>query len=272
MLEHLHETEIHTKETPPVIYRGSSDIKKGWNALRQHGFFQGFVLIYQAVCDRLAPRYARWDGRRFDRKHNVQTTGNMYLPDLTVKSSQKDQSYPYEPTPVKVITLLLSSLRDDFSDFSLVDLGSGKGRVLLIASNFNFKSIVGVEFAEELHKIAQNNINLYRHPLRQCHQIETVCMDAAQFTFPEDKCVIFFSNPFKKELLLSILKRIEKAYLSSPRKIYIVFYNPRHVSKTRDEILTQFPWLRRRENLKRISKYPSFMTSHCDYAIYESKV
>jgi hypothetical protein len=46
-------------------------------------------------------------------------------------------------------------------DFTFIDLGSGKGRALLMASAYPFKRIIGVEFMPELHRVAQENIRKY---------------------------------------------------------------------------------------------------------------
>ncbi len=39
----------------------------------------------------------------------------------------------------------------DFEKFTFVDLGAGKGRIMLLASNFPFQRVLGVEFVPELH-------------------------------------------------------------------------------------------------------------------------
>jgi hypothetical protein len=43
-------------------------------------------------------------------------------------------------------------------DFTVIDFGSGKGRALIVASECPFRRIIGVEFALELHRDAQQNI------------------------------------------------------------------------------------------------------------------
>jgi len=56
---------------------------------------------------------------------------------------------------------MLEALRQqagDFHDFIFIDLGSGKGRTLLMASDYPFRRIVGVELLLALHQIAQENL------------------------------------------------------------------------------------------------------------------
>ena len=56
----------------------------------------------------------------------------------------------------------------DFRDFIFIDLGSGKGRALLMASDYPFRRIVGVELLPQLHRAAQDNLTKYRSETQQC--------------------------------------------------------------------------------------------------------
>jgi hypothetical protein len=52
-------------------------------------------------------------------------------------------------------------LNIDPRNFTFIDFGSGKGRVLLIAAGLPFKAVVGIEFSRELHEIAVQNISRF---------------------------------------------------------------------------------------------------------------
>jgi hypothetical protein len=43
-----------------------------------------------------------------------------------------------------------SVLPKDLSDFTFVDIGSGKGSILFYACRYDFRRVLGVEFAENL--------------------------------------------------------------------------------------------------------------------------
>jgi tRNA1(Val) A37 N6-methylase TrmN6 len=78
------------------------------------------------------------------------------------------------PTHPKLVYRILNLLNPEPGRYDFVDFGSGKGRVLLIASQFPFCQVIGVEFDRRLHAIAQENIRLFDGP-RQCHRdIRTV--------------------------------------------------------------------------------------------------
>ena len=73
------------------------------------------------------------------------------------------------------------------------DYGSGKGRVLMLAAEYPFKRIVGVEFAKSLHDISQENVATLGS---EAGRIETFHADATEFDPPTDPLVLYFFHPF----------------------------------------------------------------------------
>lgn len=164
--------------------------------------------------------------RRFDRKHHVDTAGITQLADLTCDSGNKEHGVWYEPTPLRTLKCVFSSLPADVSDLTFIDFGSGKGRTLLYASNYNFRRIIGVEFAKELHTVAEANIRTYRSAAQKCSAITSLCMDAVKFSLPEENIVLYFFHPFREEVMRHVLDNVEQSYRRSPRKIVLLYYHP----------------------------------------------
>jgi hypothetical protein len=108
-------------------------------------------------------------------------------------------------------------------DFTFIDLGSGKGRVLLMASDYPFKRIIGVEFMPELHRAAQKNIASYSNDRRQCRQIGSLCMDARDFQFPLEPLVMYLFNPFSEPTFARVLENLRRSVEQSPRPVYIAY-------------------------------------------------
>jgi hypothetical protein len=121
---------------------------------------------------------------------------------------------------------MFSTLPGDLSDFVFIDFGSGKGRTLVYASNFNFKRIIGVEFTRELHDVAVRNFASLRSPTQRCFDLTSVCADAATFNLPEDNCVLYFFHPFRAEVMARVLAHIEDSYRRHPRKLILLYYHP----------------------------------------------
>ena len=121
-------------------------------------------------------------------------------------------------------------------DFTFIDLGSGKGRVLLMAADYPFKRIIGVEFMPELHRAAQENIAGYSSDRQRL--IESVCMDARDFEFPPEPLVAYLFNPFSESTFVAVLKNVRQSVEQSPRPVYIAYRFTEF-----DPLLAQAEWL-----------------------------
>ena len=133
----------------------------------------------------------------------------------------------YEGTRPRLFHRIINSLNVDCREFVFLDLGSGKGRALLLASHYPFKRVIGVEYESRLHEIAGMNARIYCHSQQKTQQIETVCGDAAAFSLPTEPLIIYMYNPFKASILSQVLDNI-KASLEQPRQILIIYQNPLH--------------------------------------------
>jgi SAM-dependent methyltransferase len=116
--------------------------------------------------------------------------GRTYLSDLNIPRPNWIYGNDYSGIAPERFFAILSSLNLRFEDFTFIDFGSGKGRALLLASEFPFKRIIGVEFSPELHAIAQRDIERYNSAGQKCKSIESVCSDFTMRTSPRfmDAC------------------------------------------------------------------------------------
>jgi hypothetical protein len=133
---------------------------------------------------------------------------------------------PYQPTDPTLFREMMANLPIALDTFTFIDLGSGKGRTLLMASEYPFRKIVGVELIAELHGAAEENIRAYHSATQRCVQIESVLADAREFEFPNEPLVLFLFNPLPESGLFSVLRRLEKSLGEAPRPVWIVYHNP----------------------------------------------
>ncbi|MFZ0417372.1 MAG: class I SAM-dependent methyltransferase [Candidatus Sulfotelmatobacter sp.] len=137
---------------------------------------------------------------------------------------------PYQPTEAalfhEMIAALSAQARFDFRDFIFIDLGSGKGRTLLMASDYPFRRIVGVELLPALNYAAQENLSKYRSESQKCFAIESICGDATEFAFPAEPTVLFLFNPFPEAGLKRVIANLEQSLREHPRTVYLLYHNP----------------------------------------------
>jgi histone methylation protein DOT1 len=168
--------------------------------------------------------------RYFDWRHGVRTCGDAKLADLTLVGNNADHGVFYHAAHPKFLFEVFSSLEIDYPSSTFVDLGSGKGRALLVASEFPFAEIIGVEFAAELHAIASENIRRYRSATQKCRNVSSVNLDAAEFEFPLTPLVLYLFNPFRPAVLTPLLQRLQRSLDSHPRDVTLIYAAPFHAS------------------------------------------
>ena len=111
------------------------------------------------------------------------------------------------------------------SDFSFVDLGSGMGRAVLLASQFPFRAAIGVEINPALARIARKNLALWRAAGRALAPARILCRDAVEFEFPAGPCVAFLFNPFRAPVLRRIVASWSSNFAGRARQLDILYVN-----------------------------------------------
>lgn len=165
----------------------------------------------------------------FDTTRHVQTSGLVAVPDASKVVGEIRDSYVYGAVRVANAHAALRDLPiSDFSQYTFVDMGSGKGRMLFVAAEYPFRKVIGVEFSNDRHAEALENIKRYRYSGQRCSAIESVHADAAEFEFPDGNLVIYMFNPFGPEVMRQMLANLERSIEAHPRHVVVVMLWPDH--------------------------------------------
>lgn len=189
----------------------------------------------------LAPRLARGlvhrlifrpvDGR-LDRLIGANTDGKVSAADLAVGGPNGRFGLEYAATPGLLFQMMVASLRIDPRRYSFVDVGSGKGRLVCLASLLPFRQVFGVEFSRVLHEAASANVAaLAAAGAARCPDTRCLHMDATEFAVPTTDCVVFLYNPFLEPVLTRVVENLRASHARHGQKIFVIYYNPqqRHV-------------------------------------------
>ena len=133
---------------------------------------------------------------------------------------------PYQATDPDLFREMMASLPDDLTSFVFIDIGSGKGRALLMASDYPFKKILGVELLPDLNRVALQNIRDYKSATQQCGSIDSVCADARVFEFPPDPLVVYLFNPLPEDGLVGLMHHLSESIVRNPREVWVLYHNP----------------------------------------------
>jgi hypothetical protein len=162
----------------------------------------------------------------FDQLHGIETSKRVHLTDLKIDSPNWIYADGYWPTPPEVFHEALAGLSSQYEKLTFIDFGSGKGRVLLMASEYPFRKIIGVEFASELHNIAQQNISRYQSATQKCRDITTICADFTQFSIPPEPLFLFLYNPSSQEITAGLANNIARSLKEHPRELWVFYVTP----------------------------------------------
>ena len=162
--------------------------------------------------------------KAYDWRHRVDTAGAAQIENLTVLGCNGRHAVQYEPVFPSDFKSAIDNLDIDYSKFTFIDFGSGKGRALFLASELPFKRIIGVEFAKELHDIATRNIQSYRSRSQHCFDVTSMHVDAAEFQFPPEQLFLYFNNPFTESVMQRVIGNIVGSVEVIPREVYVMCY------------------------------------------------
>jgi SAM-dependent methyltransferase len=175
----------------------------------------------------------------FDTTRHVQTSGLVARPPASKIVGEIRDSHIYGAVRVANAHAALRDLPlggaeglgaggGGFSQYTFIDMGSGKGRVLFVAAEYPFRKVIGVEFSNALHDDAVANLKRYKFSGRRCADIEPVHVDARDFEFPDDNLVIYLFNPFGPEVMERMLANLERSLEKHPRHAIVVMLWPDH--------------------------------------------
>jgi SAM-dependent methyltransferase len=176
--------------------------------------------VRDSLPDRKRQRYGDVD---FDWQYRVNTTSGgvgwrARLIGLLTSS--------YQPMEQELFCEMLNGLGIDYSGFTFIDIGSGKGRALLMASAYPFRRILGIELLPELNEIAKDNIRRFANREQRCENVETICGDATAFEFPAEPLVVYLFHPLPEAGFLRVIDNIQWSWREHRRTVWVVYANP----------------------------------------------
>jgi SAM-dependent methyltransferase len=160
--------------------------------------------------------------RAFERRHGLETLAIEKLDGLTISGGERAHGFYYEGMRMLPLRRLFAELRLHVPpDAALVDLGCGKGKVLLAAAEAGVAKIRGVEFAHELCDQARANWAVFQARTGNSALVEVIESDAGVYRFQADESLFFLFNPFDEVVLDRVLTNLSESIAEHPRRAYI---------------------------------------------------
>ena len=175
--------------------------------------------------------------RYHEHRLGIDTAGTIAMAELGI---DKPAHREYGPTPFRDFQAMFDRLPIRPGQDVMIDYGSGKGRVLILAAGYPFRRIIGIEFSPALNAIATANIETAR-PQLVCTDVTTVVTDAREYVVPPDVTVAYFNNPFDRWIFDEVLVQLRASLTAHPRRLHVVLNCPPE-SKL-PEAVAQCGWL-----------------------------
>jgi SAM-dependent methyltransferase len=150
------------------------------------------------------------------------TSGNIPLSTTSFDRAKLHNATGYGPVNAWAFRRLLNDLNLPKSSH-FADLGCGMGRACLLAAEYGFEKVTGVELAPELCTIARENVAKWRKHQYQMPPVEILEMDVLDFGERADADIFFMFRPFSLDFLLTVLRTLVKRAGSKKRKIVIIY-------------------------------------------------
>jgi hypothetical protein len=172
----------------------------------------------------------------FDQIHGVETSGLVPAANLVTGHPNDEHVTAYYGVAPSILRTLIDLWRETppshpIHSYTFVDIGAGKGRAMLVASELPFRQVIGIELNPAMVNTARQNLTLWQ----QSHTTDTTAprlapiqlleQDALTFDFPQTPTLAFLFHPFEAPVLKQLLRRIEAQYANRPGTLDILYVN-----------------------------------------------
>ena len=213
----------------------------------------------------------------FDHRYGVDTDGLIYADAAAEGHAGARHNAGYYATAPSLFHGAMELWRATLTgtgyareDYALVDIGCGKGRVLMMAAAYPFREMVGVELNPALARVARKNLKKFRRrrpashphlksemwgtlwnwmqwvpqvsilrPGRLGPRVQILEGDALTAPLPDGPLALFYFNSFEQEMMEMWLARLGKIARARTHPLDLIYIHPEF-----DALVRQVPGMR----------------------------
>ena len=169
----------------------------------------------------------------FDAEHGLETSGLISGRELASGHAHDLHSTAYYGIAPSIFKSAVArwaestaGARLGIEQYVFVDLGAGKGRAVLLASEYPFRAVVGVELNADLAAMAESNARRWQELHRARCEIGIVNQDATEFVWPAAPLLVFLFNPFGRPVLAKVLQNLKRQADRTGQPVDLLYINP----------------------------------------------
>ncbi len=159
----------------------------------------------------------------FDQIHGVDTSGLVPAKHLVTGHANDEHVTAYYGVAPSILRTLIGRWRETvpphpISSYTFIDIGAGKGRGIMVASEFPFRRVIGVELNPALAAVARENVMRWNAmhagdpTAERVAPIEVLEQDALQLELPPGPVLLFLFHPFEAPVLKALTRSIETQF------------------------------------------------------------
>ncbi|WP_394839414.1 class I SAM-dependent methyltransferase [Pendulispora rubella] len=165
-------------------------------------------------------------GNAFDASFGIETTEPVAVTPRDFVDGSHASAIWYFPSLPEVFASVMRTLDVRAEDFTFVDIGCGKGRVLVMAGQWPFRQVLGVEASTAVSRVARKNLG----KVASRTAMGVITGNALSFEMPPGDLLLYLYNPFSKfEAYVEFLRHLEDSLRREPRRVVLVYVCPVHV-------------------------------------------
>lgn len=172
----------------------------------------------------------------FDQIHGVETSGLVPAANLVTGHPNDEHVTAYYGVAPSILRALIELWRETpppepIHSYTFIDIGAGKGRAMLVASELPFRQVIGIELNPAMAAIASQNIGYWQQShaaditAQRLAPIQLLQQDALTFDFPSTPTLVFLFHPFEAPVLKQLLRRIETRFAKRSGNLDILYVN-----------------------------------------------
>jgi SAM-dependent methyltransferase len=165
----------------------------------------------------------------FDARWGTDTESELTPAEAQMPADRRTAATMYLPTLDRDLDAMLEGLAWPealIKSSTFVDIGSGKGRVVLLAAMRRFREVIGVELSPVLHAVAERNLARVEAAGALASPVRLALVDATELEVPAGPLVIYLYHPFPDAIAERVLARIRASLADAPRPVAILYGHP----------------------------------------------
>lgn len=161
----------------------------------------------------------------FDQRYGTDTSGTVDIDEVSDSPEIRAHGVLYAGSQPSIVRRALAML-PPVTGATFVDIGCGKGRTVLVAAEFPFGRLVGVDASAALVATARRNLDIVRTHRPIDVPIEFVQADATTWPLPDGDLVVYLYHPFDDVLMARFVDTLERAIDAAARSVHVIYLNP----------------------------------------------